>query len=146
MASLEEYHDLWAGDCKIDITKISRESANVPFLHHKYYTKLNKEKLKLLKFKADLLKLERDKDLYYRGILDPEELKALGWRPCALKIRPAELSKTIEHDDDIIEASLKIGYQNEIVNFLDSIIREINSRSFHIKNIIEQNKFENGGY
>lgn len=142
--TVEEIHEMWSKDGQIDMTHISRESANIPFLHNKYFTKYTNEYLKLKKYRADYKKLQRDKDLYYRGILDPEELKALGWKPCALKLRPSELPKQIENDEDIINYSLKIGYQESIVEFLESIIKMINNRGFQLKTIVDYEKFKNG--
>lgn len=142
--TIEEIHEQWGRDGTIDMTNISRESANIPFLHNRYFTKYTNEYLKLKKFRADYKKLNRLKEEYYRGMLDPEELKSLGWKPCALKVRPAEVPKYVETDDDIINLSLKIGYQESIVEFLESIIKQINNRGFQLKTIVDYEKFKNG--
>jgi len=146
MASIEEYHEMWGKDALIDQTRLSLEAANIPFLHHKYYVKYSQEDLKLKKYYADYERLKRDKDLYYRGILDPEELKALGWKPNAKSYRPGEIAKAVETDEDIINMSLKIGYQATIKEMLADVLKMINGRSYQIKNIIDILKFENGGY
>lgn len=142
--TIEELHDLWGADGQIDMTNISRESANIPFLHNKYFTKYTNEYLKLKKFRADYKKLNRLKEEYYRGMLDPEELKIHGWKPCPLKVRPTEVPKYVETDDDIITLSLKIGYQESVVEFLESIIKQINNRGFQLKTIVDYEKFKNG--
>lgn len=142
--TVEELHALWGEDGQIDMTNISRESANIPFLHNKYFTKYTNEYLKLKKYRADYKKLLRLKEDYFKGMLDPEELKQLGWKPCALKIRPTELNKYVETDDDVINLSLKIGYQESIVEFLESIIKQINNRGFQLKTIVDYEKFKSG--
>jgi hypothetical protein len=144
--TLDELHEMWGTDGAIDETKINRECINIPFLHNKYYMKYSQEKLRLLKLEADYKKLVQVKDDYYRGILDPDELKKRGWLPCPLKLRPSEIPKYIETDDDIINLSLKIGYQDTIVDFLKSIVASINYRSNVLKNYIDHKKFEAGGY
>ncbi|AGR47685.1 UvsY [Sinorhizobium phage phiM7] len=142
--TVEEIHELWNVDGNIDMTNISRESANIPFLHNKYFTKYTNEYLKLKKYRADYKKLLRLKEDYFKGMLDPEELKQLGWKPCALKIRPTEISKYVDTDDDVINLSLKIGYQESIVEFLESIIKMINNRGFQLKTIVDYEKFKSG--
>ncbi len=133
MATIEELHESWGADGAIDMTNISRESANIPFLHNKYFTKYINEHLKLKKIRADYKRLLRLKEDYYRGILDPDELKERGWQPFALKIRTGEVPGYVENDDDVINASLKIGYQESIVEFLESIIKQINNHLAEVK-------------
>lgn len=144
MATLEELHAEWGKDGAVDMTNLSRESANIPFLHNKYFLKYSQEHLKLLKLRADYKRLLRLKEDYYRGLLDPEELKARGWLPCQLKIRPTEVSKYVENDEDIINTSLKIGYQEAIVEFAESITKQINNRGYQLKLIVDYEKFKAG--
>jgi hypothetical protein len=48
-------------------------------------------------------------------------------------------------DKEIIEMNLRIGYQLEKIELLDSIIKSIMNRNFIIKNAIEWTKFTQGG-
>jgi hypothetical protein len=50
----------------------------------------------------------------------------------------------VDADTDMIELNLKMAYQQESVDVLDSIMKEINSRQWNIRNAIEWRKFENG--
>jgi hypothetical protein len=50
----------------------------------------------------------------------------------------------IEADEDIIKLSLKIGVQQEKIDFLESIIKTIINRGYNIKSAIEFIKFTNG--
>ena len=47
-------------------------------------------------------------------------------------------------DSDMIDLNLKMAYQQEIVDVIDAIMKEINSRQWNIRNAIEWRKFENG--
>lgn len=143
--TLEDLHEEWGKDGAIDQTNLAREAANIPYLHNKYYTKYTNEWLKLQKYKADYKKLVNLKDDYYRGILDPEELKARGWKPFPLNIRVGEIPRYVEHDDDVINLGLKIGYQEAIAEFLENIVsKQINNRNFQLKLILDAEKFKNG--
>lgn len=144
--NIEELNELWGKDGAIDLTNVSRDAANIPYLHNKYYTMFIREKNKLIKYKANYKKLIRLKDDYYRGILDPDELKELGWKPCLVKVRPAEIQKYIESDNDVINASIEVGRQEELAKFLESIVGMINYRSQQLRLIVDMKKFENGGY
>jgi hypothetical protein len=50
----------------------------------------------------------------------------------------------IEADKDIVELSLKIGGQQEKVEFLESIIKSFQTRGYIIKNAIEFLRFQTG--
>ena len=141
---LEEIYELWAKDGEIDETNISSESANIPKLHNKYFQMYVTEGLRLKKLKADYKKLYKLKTEYYKGELDIEELKEYGWSPQPLKILRQDIPTYLESDDDVINLSLKIGLQEAVVEYLESIIRQINSRNFYLKNIIDWERFRTG--
>jgi hypothetical protein len=50
----------------------------------------------------------------------------------------------LESDKDIINLSLKIGLQEAVVEYLESIIKQINNRNFILKNILDWEKFRTG--
>jgi hypothetical protein len=141
---LEEIHEMWKTDGEIDMVNVSKESANTPKLHNKYYMVYVEEGLKLKKLKAEYKKLRLLKEQYYKGELDIEELKEYGWNPQPLKILRQDIPTYLEADDDVINTSLKIGMQEAKVEYLESIIRQINNRGFQIKNIIDWERFRTG--
>jgi len=55
-----------------------------------------------------------------------------------------EIDTYIESDDMMIEAILKTSLQQEKVDYLEAILRQINNRGFQIKNAIDWNKFISG--
>ena len=144
--TFEELNEMWAKDCKIDETNLVRESSRTPELHSKYYNYFYREALRVRKFKADLVELEKAKTEYYNGSMDELELKERGWKPNPLKILRQDIQKYIESDKEIINLSLKIALHEENVKYIDSIIRQINGRNYHIKNMIDMMKFTSGGY
>ena len=80
----------------------------------------------------------------YNGSLDYTELTELGWEPNPLKILRTDIPQYVDSDKDYIELTLKIAYQQEKVDFLESAIRSLNSRGFNIKAAVEWEKFKVG--
>jgi hypothetical protein len=141
---LDEINKMWVVDCKIDESNLSAAAKVIPELHNKYYRLYMKEALKVKRLKADLVMLEKDKSEYYAGTMAEEDLKARGWPPNRLKILRQDLNKYIESDKDIINLSLTIDYRTSIANYLEEIIRQINSRNFIVKNMLEWARFQSG--
>ncbi len=50
----------------------------------------------------------------------------------------------IESDDDLIDLEAKIKYMDQMLYFLDQVMRQISNRGFQIKSAIEWEKFING--
>lgn len=143
--NLEEVNQMWSIDCKIDETNITQESKKIPVLHNKYYTLYVKEHLRTKKFRSELVELERAKFEWYAGTLSQEELIERGWKQNPLKILRSDINKHVESDKDIITLSLKIDYHASIEKYLEDIIKQINTRNFILKNIIEWERFRSGG-
>ena len=50
----------------------------------------------------------------------------------------------IESDKDFLELLEKISYQKEKIEYLESIVKSLNTRGFQIKNAIEWKRFTMG--
>ena len=50
----------------------------------------------------------------------------------------------IESDDEIINLEAKIKYLEQMLYFLDQVMKQISNRGFQIKNAIDWEKFVNG--
>jgi hypothetical protein len=50
----------------------------------------------------------------------------------------------MDSDQDLQRADQKVAYQNQIVKYLEQVLRSINNRTFLIKNAIEWKKFTSG--
>jgi methylaspartate ammonia-lyase len=51
----------------------------------------------------------------------------------------------MEADNDIIDMSLKIGYQQEKIDLLESIIKTLTNRGYSIKTAVDWARFMMGG-
>jgi hypothetical protein len=141
---IETLYNEWAKDGEIDQVNISKSTTDIPKLHNKYFRWYVEEGLRLKKLKAEYKILYKLKNEYYRGELDDEELKQHGWKPQPLKILRTDVPQYLEADPDVVKLSLKIGFQEEIVAYLESIIKHISNRNFLLKTIVDWEKFRTG--
>lgn len=141
---IEDIITEWSSDCEVDVTNISKESANISKLHNKYYQIYMQEGYRLRKMKADFKVLSKLKQEYYRGELSMEDLREYGWDPQPLKILRTDIPSYLDADKDLIDSSLKIGMQEEKVEYLESIIKQISNRGFQLKTIVDWERFRTG--
>ena len=135
----------WDKDGAIDQGNISRTATDIPKIHNKYFRFYVEEGLKLKKLRAEYKILVRLKTEWYKGDLDEEEMKIHGWKPQPLKILRADIPQYIESDPDNIKKTLIVGLQEEVVGYLESIVKQINNRNFILKTIVDFEKFRTGG-
>jgi Recombination, repair and ssDNA binding protein UvsY len=140
--TLEHYADLWEKDADIDQSNAGEESLRIPVLHHKYMKQLSIERMKknrlVEKHKILISKIEG----YYRGQIDGKDI---GREPYLLTHRTNdEIRRKLEADEELIRYNIAIMQQEEIVQFLISVIAQINQRNYIIKNYIDFLKFTNG--
>jgi len=141
---LDKLFELWGKDCHIDRAELGAESAKIPQLHFKYFKLLSQERLSLKKLESEMKLLYKSKWDYFKGIMAIEELEEKGWHPQPMKILKGDLGMYIDSDGDIITLGQRVAYQKEKLDFLESVIRTVNNRSFHIKNAIDWEKFKVG--
>ena len=140
----EELFNEWNKDSEIDRTDLANESLKIPKLHHKYYMYFVAERTALRKLEAEMktLKLEKH-EFYSQG--HTKESKDRGWElPARGMILKTDLPMYLDGDKEMVELSLKIGVQQEKVEFLESIIKSLNNRGYIIKNAIDFVKFTMG--
>ena len=65
-------------------------------------------------------------------------------KPFDLKVLKADVGIYMEADGELQQIGQKIEYQQQIVNYLEKILREINNRNWTIRNTIEWKKFIHG--
>jgi len=133
---------MWRKDSVIDTDLYCEESTKVPQLHMKYMEFLNTYSLMKKERELELNQLVRDKWLYYKGKAPSSVYKEM---PFDLKLTTKEeISMFIDADDDIKKLQYKIAYIDQTLVFLESVLKQINNRTFQIKNAIEWEKFKNG--
>ena len=139
--TLEELQESANRDLKIDDTDLGTESINIPILHNKYLQHFNKFSLLLKKAEYEQKVLRRQKWEYYTGKSDPSVYKE---KPFDLKILKSDVHIYMDSDEDLQRADQKAAYLNQVVKYLEQVLRSINNRTFLIKNAIEWKKFTSG--
>lgn len=142
--NLDHLFDEWSKDSQLDRTELGEEALKIPALHSKYFKIFSTERLQLRRLEQEFKTLYKLKNEYYAGTLDYEEMRELGWEPNPLKILRNDLPQYIDADKDIVDLTLKIAYQKEKVEFLDSCIRSLNTRGYNINAAIAWEKFKVG--
>ena len=140
----------WAEDSHVDFQFKNKEysadlgqlALDIPFCHNKYlnhYTDISQLKTSL---EFQFRKLVRDKREYYGGESDA---KTYAEKPFGSRISTQDKMKVyVESDDDIINLEAKIKYLDQMLYWLDQVMKQISNRGFQIKSAIEWEKFVNG--
>lgn len=140
---LEEIFEEWAKDAPINIDALDFASSNIPILHHKYVQVYTIEKMKLTRMDDALDSLRAEKrDFYVNG--PTEETEKRGWVFHG-RVPKSEIENAFAVDTDIRKSTIRVADQKAKVDALKSIIDNINGRSFHIKNIMEDRRWKSGG-
>ncbi len=139
---LDTIQKMWEKDSKIDADNLHTESLNIPILHSKYFEIYNN--IILLKKKAEQQKknIRHERYEYFTGKADPDVYLE---NPFPKKIRDKEtLQKYLDADEKLSSVCLKIEYYETMLNYLESILKVIQNRTYQIKNAIEFIKFTSG--
>ena len=140
--NLENLQDMWRSDSKLDEDLHDNDSLAIPQLHMKYMEFHNKYSLMKKERDIEMKRLIKEKWLYYKGKAPSSVYKEM---PFDLKLTTKEeISMFIEADEDIGKLKYKIEYIDQVIFFLDGVLRMINNRTYHINNAIEWKKFQSG--
>lgn len=143
MNKTDELLNMWAKDSVIDRTEPGKELINIPQLHSKYLTILSKHRLLAKESDFKYNKIKKIKWEYYTGKLDDGQLKHYGWEPFPFVLK-SEINTYFDSDEDLNKAlANKIIYE-EVVEICQSILKELNSRTFQLRDFIQWERFIQG--
>jgi len=143
MENLEQVLENWKRDAEIDQTEPGKELIRIPLLHNKYLTILTKHKIASKKAHFDYLRMRKIKWEYYTGKMSQEELEEYGWQPFQFTLK-SDITTYLEADADLIKLLEKKVYHEEVVSVIESIMSELKSRTFQLKDFISWEKFIGG--
>ena len=130
---------MWEKDSQIDADNLHTESLKVPALHAKYHEMFNNFLLLRKKAEQQRKNIRHERYEYYSGKADPEVYIE---NPFPKKIRDKDtMTKYLDADDKLKQISLKIDYYETLLNYCESILKQISNRTYQIKNAIEWQKF-----
>lgn len=142
--TLDEIFELWSEDSDVNRAELGNAALDIAKLHHKYYQIFSRERLMLRKMESELKKLKMEKYEFYVDGPTEDQINN-GWKlPPKGRILKSDVSMYIDADNDIIAMNLKIAYQNEKLELLESIIKTIGNRGFQIKSAIDWARFQAG--
>ena len=133
----ESYKDLPVKN----VENIDQESFYNQEIKAKWLDYKSRFELLLARSKGDYQVLYREKWEYYGGKSDA---KIYASKPFDFKVLKADLDKYFDADVDLIRCTAKIEYQQIMLEYLESILKVIQNRTYQIKNAIEWQRFTNG--
>ena len=139
---LETIQEMWEKDAKIDRDNLHDESLNIPSLHAKYFQIYNTIFLLRKKAEQQRKNIRHERYEYFSGKADPDVYIQ---NPFPKKIRDKDtMTKYLDADEKLSNASLKIEYYDTMLTYLESILKVIQNRTYQIKNAIEFMRFNVG--
>jgi hypothetical protein len=143
MKQLDDLLEMWRTDSIIDRTEPGKALINIPQLHSKYLNILSRHRLLSKESEFKYNKMKKLKWEYYTGKLDQDQLDKHGWEPFPFVLK-SELTTYLESDDDINKHIAQKIVHDEIVEICSSILKELHSRTFQLKEFITWERFIQG--
>ena len=139
---LDTIQEMWEKDAKIDRDNLHDESLNIPSLHAKYFQIYNTIFLLRKKAEQQRKNIRHERYEYFSGKADPDVYIQ---NPFPKKIRDKDtMTKYLDADEKLSNASLKIEYYDTMLTYLESILKVIQNGTYQIKNAIEFMRFNAG--
>ena len=140
--NIEQLQEAWDLDCQIDDNYLGETTTATPKLHAKYLKLLVNVKLKHTKLQSDYNLLRKNKFRLYRGELSRDELTNLAWEQWqGVKPIKSELDQMLEGDQDINNLQVKLEYLSTMIYFLESVLRQLQSRDYQISTAVKWKMF-----
>lgn len=143
MNKLDELLETWKKDAEVDRTEPGKALLDIPKLHSKYLNILTRHKLLQKECEYKYSKLKRVKWEYYTGRMDKDSLDKYGWEPFPYTLK-SELNIYFESDDDLNRLEAQKILHEQIVEACQAILKELNSRTFQLRDFIAWERFIQG--
>ena len=137
--NLETIQSMWEKDSQIDKDNLHDESLKIPALNAKYHEMFNTILLLRKKAEQQRKNIRHERYEYFSGKADPDVYVD---NPFPKKIRDKDtMQKYLDADESLMNVSLKIDYYETMLNYIESILKQISNRTYQVKNAIEWQKF-----
>ena len=137
--NLETIQSMGEKDSQIDKDNLHDESLKIPALHAKYHEMFNTILLLRKKAEQQRKNIRHERYEYFSGKADPDVYVD---NPFPKKIRDKDtMQKYLDADESLMNVSLKIDYYETMLNYIESILKQISNRTYQVKNAIEWQKF-----
>jgi hypothetical protein len=143
MKQIDELLEEWCKDSNIDRTEPGKALLDIPKLHSKYLNILSRHRLLAKETEFKYNKWKKLKWEYYTGKLDNDELAKHGWLPFPFVLK-SDISTYLESDEDLNRYQAQKVMHDEIVDICQSILKELNNRTWELRSFIDWEKFIQG--
>jgi hypothetical protein len=143
MKQIDELLEEWRKDSDIDRTEPGKALLDIPKLHSKYLNILSRHRLLSKESEFKYNKWKKLKWEYYTGKLGDDELKQHGWEPFPFVLK-SDITTYLESDEDLNKYSAQKIMHDEVVDVCQSILKELNSRTFQLRDFIAWERFIQG--
>jgi hypothetical protein len=143
MNKLDDLLQMWTKDSEIDRTEPGKAIIDIPKLHSKYINILSNHRLLSREAEFKYNRMKKLKWEYYTGKLDDDELKARGWEPFPFVLK-SDITTYLDSDEDLNRYVAQKIMHDEIVEVCQSILKELNSRTYQLRAFIDWEKFIQG--
>lgn len=140
---IEELLNTWDQDSQMNPTEPGAELLRVPALHAKYVRIMSRHSLLSKKTDQDLVTLKRKKYDYYNGRMTQEELAQYGLKPFGFVLK-GEIKDYVDSDKEVLEKARKKLVHDEMVKLCESILKELNNRTWQLRSYMDWERFIQG--
>ena len=112
-------------------------------MHSKYLNILSRHRLLSKESEFKFNKMRKLKWEYYTGKLDDDDLAKYGWTPFPFVLK-SDITTYMDSDDDMNKYLANKVMHDEIVDVCTAILKELNSRTFQLRDFIQWEKFIQG--
>ena len=143
MKQLDDLLEMWRQDSEIDRTEPGKALLDIPKLHSKYLNILSRHRLLSKESEFKYNKMKKIKWEYYTGKMDDEQLSKYGWEPFPYVLK-SDINTYFDSDEDLNKFQAQKIMHDEIVDVCTSILKELNSRTYQLKDFIAWERFIQG--
>lgn len=140
---LDDLQAMIEKDSVIELVNLSTHSIEVPKISARYQMLLMDYLRVQKQIEFSMHKVKKDLVEYYKGYADDSvyESKPLNRKPAA-----SEVETYIKADNEWQVIAAKFEHITMKIKIVEEFIKQLNQRSFMIKNAIDYEKFKNGGF
>lgn len=143
MNKIDELLEMWRKDAEIDRTEPGKALLDIPKLHSKYLNILSRHRLLVKEAEFKYNKMKKVKWEYYTGKMDDATLKHYGWEPFPFILK-SDITTYLDSDEDLNKFLANKAMHEEIVDVCNAILKELNSRTFQLRDFIAWERFIQG--
>lgn len=135
----------WDADAVIDLLDPGKELIRIPLIHSKYNKYLTLYRLAARRRESEIAKLRKQKWMYYNGKLGQVELASLKLEPFPFTLK-SDLNIYMDSDADLILLNDKRIFCEECASFCVYVMKELNNRTWQLKEYLTQERFRQGAF